>query len=82
MESYKLPQQFEVWFDKYRPKTLDEYIGQDFLKEKLKEFVETGNIPNLMLHSPIAGTGKTTAALMKHQVWNVASFNKFFQFLF
>ncbi len=52
----------EVWVEKYRPKTLDEIVGQTGVVERLKSYVETMNMPHLMFAGP-AGTGKTTSAL-------------------
>jgi putative ATPase len=49
---------------KYRPSTLDEFIGQEHLvgKDKpIRKFIETGNIPSLIFWGP-PGTGKTTLA--------------------
>lgn len=50
-----------LWTEKYRPTTLDEYIGNDQIKEKVKIYLESGDIPHLLLVGP-AGTGKTTLA--------------------
>jgi len=52
----------EVWVEKYRPKSLDEIVGQDGVIERLKSYVKTMNMPHLMFAGP-AGTGKTTSAL-------------------
>ena len=50
-----------LWVEKYRPKTLDTYIGNDQLKDKVKNYLDSGDIPHLMLFGK-AGTGKTTLA--------------------
>jgi len=50
-----------LWVEKYRPKTIDECILPDELKQTFKEFVKQKNIPNLLL-SGTAGVGKTTVA--------------------
>lgn len=50
-----------LWVEKYRPDTLDGYIGNVHFKEKLKAWLTSGDIPHLLLYGP-AGTGKTTAA--------------------
>ncbi|MCL2510003.1 MAG: replication factor C small subunit [Methanomassiliicoccaceae archaeon] len=52
----------EIWTEKYRPKTLDEVIGQKHITERLKAYVSSGNMPHLLLAGP-AGTGKTTSAI-------------------
>lgn len=50
------------WTEKYRPKTLDDVIGQDAIVERLKAYVREKSMPHLLFAGP-AGTGKTTAAL-------------------
>ena len=52
----------EIWIEKYRPKILDDVVGQDEIVERLKAYVKTKNVPHLMFAGP-AGTGKTTCAL-------------------
>jgi len=52
----------EIWIEKYRPKKLDDVVGQDAIVERLKAYVRTKNVPHLMFAGP-AGTGKTTSAL-------------------
>lgn len=52
----------DIWIEKYRPKTLDEVVGQDEIIERLKAYVKHKNVPHLMFAGP-AGTGKTTSAL-------------------
>ncbi len=49
---------------KYRPKTLEEFVGQEHLVGKdgpIRKFLETGNIPSMIFWGP-PGTGKTTLA--------------------
>ncbi|MCC6029509.1 MAG: replication factor C small subunit [Candidatus Korarchaeum sp.] len=53
---------FELWVEKYRPKTLDDVVGQDDVIRALKGFVEKRSMPHLLFAGP-AGTGKTTTAL-------------------
>ena len=52
----------EICTEKYRPKNLDEVIGQRHVTERLKAYVETKNMPHLLMTGP-AGTGKTTCSL-------------------
>ena len=50
-----------LWVEKYRPTTLDTYIGNDHLKSKVRVYLESGDLPHLLLFGR-AGTGKTTLA--------------------
>lgn len=52
----------EIWTEKYRPQKLSEMMGQEHVVERLKAWVKSGSIPN-MLFAGSAGVGKTTAAL-------------------
>lgn len=53
-----------IWVEKYRPQKLEEYLGNEKLKETFGKFIESGEIPHLLLHSHKPGTGKTTMAKM------------------
>jgi DNA polymerase III delta prime subunit len=50
-----------LWVEKYRPQSLDTYIGNEHLKSKVKVYLESGDLPHLLLYGR-AGTGKTTLA--------------------
>ena len=50
-----------LWVEKYRPKTINDTILPEGLKETFKSFIQQGNIPNLLL-TGAAGVGKTTVA--------------------
>lgn len=48
--------------EKYRPKTLEQVMGQEHILFYLKRFVQTGEIPHMMFSGP-PGTGKTATAV-------------------
>ena len=50
-----------LWVEKYRPMTLDTYIGNEHLKNKVSRYLESGDLPHLLFYGR-AGTGKTTLA--------------------
>ena len=50
-----------LWVEKYRPVKLDDYVGNEHLKEKVAGYLETSDVPHLLLFGK-AGTGKTTLA--------------------
>jgi len=51
-----------LWVEKYRPQTVNDCILPDRLKAVFQEYVNTKNVPNLML-TGTAGVGKTTVAV-------------------
>ncbi|RLI74275.1 replication factor C small subunit [Archaeoglobales archaeon] len=52
----------EIWVEKYRPRTLDEVVGQEEVVQRLKSYVNQKNIPHLLFAGP-PGTGKTASAI-------------------
>ena len=50
-----------LWVEKYRPDSLESYIGNEHLKSKIKLYLDSGDLPHLLLYGK-AGTGKTTLA--------------------
>ena len=40
---------YSLWVEKYRPTTLDTYIGNEHLKSKVKVYLESGDLPHLLL---------------------------------
>ena len=54
------PEQF-LWVEKYRPRTIEQCILPQDIKDQFDKFISKGEVPNLLL-SGSAGTGKTTLA--------------------
>jgi DNA polymerase III delta prime subunit len=53
--------QHTLWVEKYRPTTLDDYVGNDSLKKSISHYINSNDIPHLLLYGN-AGGGKTTLA--------------------
>ena len=51
----------ELWVEKYRPQILEDYVGNDIIKNKIEDYLKQGSIQNLLFYG-VAGTGKTTLA--------------------
>ncbi|HEY9245544.1 MAG TPA: AAA family ATPase, partial [Candidatus Methanoperedens sp.] len=52
----------EIWIEKYRPKKLDDIVGQDEVKKRLNSYIKSRNLPHLLFSGP-PGVGKTAAAI-------------------
>jgi replication factor C small subunit len=52
----------QPWVEKYRPRHLEQVVGQKKIVERLKKFIADNSMPHLIFTGP-AGTGKTTCAL-------------------
>lgn len=50
-----------LWVEKYRPATMDRFIGSEDVKEVFSQFIKRNDIPHILLFGP-AGTGKTSLA--------------------
>lgn len=76
--------QSSVWYEKYRPRTVDEMILPDYVKDKVKHYLENGgkNLPHLGLFSRLPGTGKSSLAkvilneLKAESLWINASLDR------
>lgn len=56
-----------LWVEKYRPEKLQDYVGNETVKDKISIYLESGDVPHLLFYGT-AGTGKTTMAklIAKH----------------
>jgi replication factor C small subunit len=65
----------ELWTEKYRPSTLDDYVFRDDAQRKqVQQWVDGGSIPHL-LFSGAPGTGKTTLAKVLINMLNVNEYD-------
>ncbi len=58
-----MDQSQSIWTEKYRPKTFEEFKGQEKIAERVKAMVKQKNISNFLFAGP-AGVGKSTLALV------------------
>jgi len=62
IEENKIPKSnHSLWVEKYRPSTMEKFIGSESVKETFLQFIKKGDIPHILLFGP-AGTGKTSLA--------------------
>ena len=52
-----------IWIEKFRPKRFEDIIGQETIVKRIKAFVDSKNLPHLLLTGP-PGVGKSTIALV------------------
>ena len=50
-----------LFVEKYRPVNIDNYVGNESIKNTVKKYISQNDIQNLLFYGP-AGTGKTTLA--------------------
>ena len=51
----------DLFVEKYRPQSLEGFIGDNTIRDKVQEYLKEGTLQNLLLFGP-AGTGKTSLA--------------------
>jgi replication factor C subunit 2/4 len=56
------------WVEKYRPRNLDDVVGNEDTLVRLRAIAEDGNMPNLILCGP-PGTGKVSDMLVWRWWW-------------
>jgi DNA polymerase III delta prime subunit len=59
-----------IWVERYRPSTIDDYIGDEDFKNELKQILKSNQLNHLMLHGQSPGTGKTSAAKLIANIIN------------
>ena len=52
----------DIWLEKYRPQRLSELAGQEAIVERLQQYVDSDDLPNMLFAGP-AGIGKTTSSI-------------------
>ena len=52
----------EIWIEKYRPKKLEDVVGQTEVIRRLSAYIKSKNLPHLLFSGP-AGVGKTGSAI-------------------
>ena len=61
-----LPDEKQPLADRIRPRTLDEFIGQSHLRDRIQGFLNANRLPSLLFFGP-PGCGKSTLALLLAQ---------------
>ena len=51
-----------IWVERYRPKTLDDIVLTDEMKGVIQTWIDSEEIPNILLSSKTPGLGKTSLA--------------------
>ena len=58
-----------LWVEKYRPKTIDDCILPEDTKQTFKNFLDKGEVPNLLLDPSLLDAAKPLS--QKHYVTNL-----------
>ena len=56
-----MKKQHTLWVEKYRSPTLEDYVGNESIKDFIQECIAKNDIPHMIFSGP-PGTGKTTLA--------------------
>ena len=65
----------KLWTEKYRPKTVSEYVFKDDAQRRqVQSWIKEGSIPHLLL-SGAAGIGKTTLARVLCNELNIEEYD-------
>jgi replication factor C small subunit len=65
----------ELWAEKYRPRTLDDYVWRDTAqRQKAEEWIAAGALPHVIF-SGVSGTGKTSLAYLLLNQMGVPQFD-------
>ncbi|MBN1134407.1 MAG: AAA family ATPase [Methanosarcinaceae archaeon] len=59
----------DVWTVKYRPKTFDDVIGNEQSVTTISKFVQTNNLPHLVLHGPVNSGKSSTAFALAYELY-------------
>ena len=59
---FEIRDEHSLWVEAYRPVELEDYVGNDEIKNKVAEYIDKQDIPHLLLVNHNPGTGKTTLA--------------------
>lgn len=56
------------WYQKYRPKNLEEYIGNSHVKKIINKMIINGKLPKTLMFTGASGLGKTSIAFIISKV--------------
>jgi replication factor C small subunit len=54
-------QENTLWVERFRPNALEGFVGNEHIVEKVRLYIQSGDVPHLLFYGT-AGTGKTTLA--------------------
>ena len=61
-----------LWVEKYRPQTIEECILPDNIKKTFQDFLDNGEVPNLLLefgYGQVQIVGQVFEAPIRHQLF-------------